>query len=106
MDPTEFTIAYRATEGSQLDTSEEHPILRRLNGDRPRKRLPRFKGWVVELPCVVTGETEGELIDNARCRIERMIRVRRSRGLSDLPTSEVEGQAMFPGDVRKVKIRV
>lgn len=104
--PTDFTIAYRATEEPQIDPSEMPSVLQRLNEDRRRKELPRFKGWVVGLSCAVAGETEGELIDNARNKIEGMIKIRRSRGLPDLPTSGAVEQPITSGDVKTLKIKV
>ena len=104
--PTEFTIAYRATEEPQIDPSEIPLVLQRLNGDRPRKELPRFVGVVLGFPCTISGETEDEITDNARNKIRSMIKVRRARGLSDQPTNESEGELTAPGDMRRKTINV
>ncbi len=83
MDPEEeeYTIAYRFTEEPQTGSLETPSILRRLNGDRPRKRLPRLVGVVLGLSCTVFGETEDELLINAKKKIQSLLSIRRSRGL-------------------------
>lgn len=81
LDP-KFTIAYRSTEEPQINPSEIPLVLQRLNGDRPRRRLPRLVGVVLGFSCAVSGETEDELIINAEKKIPNLLRIRRSRGLS------------------------
>lgn len=81
----EFTVAFRPTaeagEGSWEPPSEMKEMLRWLNGKKSRKRrpLPRFVGVVPALSCSVRGESEEELIANARRVIEGTARIRTNR---------------------------
>lgn len=106
LDPTEFTIAYRPTEESQIDPSEMPLVLQRLNGDRPRKELPRFVGSVLGFSCAVSGETEDELKINAENKIQSLCRIRRSRGLPDQPTGETAGNPTNQGKIKQVTIKI
>ncbi len=83
MPAVEFTVAFRSTvdtmEGSSEPPPECQEMLLRLNGDRSRKPLPRFVGVVPALSCAVRGESEQELIVNARRVIEGTARIRANR---------------------------